>query len=296
MKILQLMSKELNIDPEFILQVSYDNNAYKRYKIPKKSGGYREIYHPSKSLKLLQYWLVRRIFCKFPISNYSRAYSKGNSIKQNALIHRNSNYILHTDIKNFFESITAFHVDKLLNKISGIDDEDKDLIKRIIFYKGEYLVIGSVASPIVSNCIMHDIDLEIVDKFIKGTSLKYTRYADDIIISDKSFIREELVDDIKNILKNNNFDINDSKTYFMSRKGRRSVTGIVLDNSSNNLSLGSKKYKQIKGMLYKFLIKNQGDRDKIIGYLAYIKNIDEKKYLSIRDTYIKYDKNKVIFI
>ncbi|MDU2895706.1 MAG: retron St85 family RNA-directed DNA polymerase [Clostridium sp.] len=296
MQILQLMSKELSLDPDYILKLSIDNMAYKKYRIPKKNGkGKREIYHPSKSLKLLQYWLVRRIFNKFPISKYSKAYSKGNSIKKNALIHRDSNYILHMDITKFFESITPYHVDKLLDKIEDISKDDKELIKRIILYNGEYLVVGSVASPVVSNCIMYNIDLDIFEKCIKGTKLNYTRYADDIVISSKSFIDKEIIDKISDILKYNKFDINRSKTYFMNKSKKRTVTGIVIDNNSNRLSLGSKKYKEIKSMIYNLLIKGNGDKGKILGYLSYIRDIDEDKYNSIRSIYIKYDKNNTLF-
>lgn len=34
--ILQLMSKELNLDEEYIISVANNNNAYKKYKINKK--------------------------------------------------------------------------------------------------------------------------------------------------------------------------------------------------------------------------------------------------------------------
>jgi len=34
--ILELMSKELNLDKEFILKISKKNTAYKKYRIPKK--------------------------------------------------------------------------------------------------------------------------------------------------------------------------------------------------------------------------------------------------------------------
>lgn len=295
MKILQLMSKELGIDSNFIIKISKNNNAYKKYRITKKNGGYRTIYHPSKDLKLLQYWLVNRIFLKFPVSGYSTAYLKGSSIKHNAFLHKNSNYILHMDVSHFFESITNYHFDKLLDKINGIDNDDKELIKNIILFQGKNLVIGSVASPAVSNCIMHDIDLEIINECVKDTDLIYTRYADDIIISSKHYIDNSIISVVTNILERNQFEVNKSKTYFMNRKGRRAITGVILDNNNNNLSIGNKKFNEIKRMIYKFLIKNEGNKDRILGYLSYIKDIDIKKYYSIRNTYKKYDKDNILF-
>lgn len=292
--ILELMSKDLNLDEEFILKISKKNTAYKKYRIPKK-GGQRIIYHPSKELKLLQYWLVKRVFSKFPISKYSTAYSKGNSIKKNALIHKNSNYILHLDITSFFESISHYHLDRLLKKIDGINTTDIDLIKKIVFYRGQYLVVGSVASPIISNCVMYDIDEEITNKCIKGTNLIYTRYADDIIISSKEYIDENIIKDIENILNENKFVLNCKKTYFMNKKSKRAVTGVVIDNNNNSLSIGCKKYREVKREIYRFLIKGEGNKDKILGYLSYIKDINTKKYNDLKKVYKEYDKNNVLF-
>lgn len=294
MMLLQLMSNELGLDAEYIKKIAYSNYLYKKYKIPKKNGGTRDIYHPSKGLKLLQRWMVKRIFSKFPVSEYSMAYSRGCSIKKNASVHKYSNYILHIDIANFFESITDYHIDKLINKIVNIDEEDKELIKKIVLFQGKHLVIGSIASPVISNCVMYDIDLEIVNQCTKSKGLLYTRYADDIIISSKQYIDVEIIEKIRNILEKNLFKINNEKTYFMNKKGRRIITGVIIDNN-NNLSVGNKKYKEVQRKIYNFLVKNEGNKDVILGYLSYIKDIDYKKYSSIRKTYIKYDKYKKLF-
>jgi len=294
MMLLQLMSNE-GLDAEYIKKIAYSNYLYKKYKIPKKNGGTRDIYHPSKGLKLLQRWMVKRIFSKFPVSEYSMAYSRGCSIKKNASVHKYSNYILHIDIANFFESITDYHIDKLINKIVNIDEEDKELIKKIVLFQGKHLVIGSIASPVISNCVMYDIDLEIVNQCTKPKGLLYTRYADDIIISSKQYIDVEIIEKIRNILEKNLFKINNEKTYFMNKKGRRIITGVIIDNNNNNLSVGNKKYKEVQRKIYNFLVKNEGNKDVILGYLSYIKDIDYKKYSSIRKTYIKYDKYKKLF-
>lgn len=293
--ILQLMSKDLNLDAEYIMSVADNNTAYKKYKINKKNGHKRDIYHPSKNLKVLQYWVVKKIFSLYPISQYSKAYSKGNSIRKNALVHRNSKYIVHLDIKNFFESINCNHVDKLLNKINNIDEDDKELIKKIVLYKGEYLVVGSVASPIISNCVMYEFDKKIEKEILNETSYKYTRYADDIIISDYKYIDKQIIERIKEILKEYDFNLNEEKTYFMNKSNRRVVTGVVIDNNNNKLGIGSKKYRDVKKMLYEYLIKNKGEKDKIHGYLSLIKDLDYEKYNSIRNTYSRYDKNNIIF-
>ncbi|MGL5067732.1 MAG: retron St85 family RNA-directed DNA polymerase [Sarcina sp.] len=294
--ILELMNKDLDLDKDYILKVAKKNTAYKKYKIPKKNGKWRTIYHPSKELKLLQYWVVKRIFSKFPISESSMAYSKGNSIKNNALYHKNSKYILHLDISKFFENITHFHLDKLLDKIEGISNEDIKLIKNIVFYEGKNLVVGSSASPIISNCIMKNIDDKILKISSENGELLYTRYADDMIISSNNYIEINIIQKIRDILRAEYFELNEEKTYFMNKSCKRTITGIVIDNNDNTLSIGSEKYRKFKRELYKFLIKKEGDKDKILGYLAFIKDIDPKRYNNLKVIYSKYDREKSIFL
>ncbi len=298
MKILQLMSKELNLDSNYILSISANNNRYKKYEIKKKNGGTRDIYHPSKELKTLQYWIVERVFSQYPVSNkYSKAYSKGNSIKKNALVHRKSNYIVHLDIKNFFPSITGEHLDRIFNNNLKLqlDEDDRNLIKDIVLYRGNHLVIGSVASPRISNCVMYDIDIEIEKQILDGTEYKYTRYADDIIISSSKYIDNKVIDKIEKILEAYNFYLNSEKTYFMNRSCKRVVTGVVIDNEKNTLGLGSKRYREIKRLIYNYLIKNKGEEDIIKGYLALINDLDSEKYLKIKEIYSKYDRENKIF-
>jgi len=143
---------------------------------------------------------------------------------------------------------------------------------------------------------MYDIDEEIMNKCIKGKQLIYTRYVDYITISGRGYIDENIIKDIMKILNKNKFILNDNKTYFMNKKSRRAVTGVIIDNNNNNsLSIGSKKYREIKREIYRLLIKNEGNKDRILGYLSYIRDIDIKKYDNLKKIYSKYDKINLLF-
>ena len=54
-------------------------------------------------------------------------------------------------------------------------------------HKGNNLVVGSVASPIISNCVMYEFDIR-MSKLLESNKMNYTRYADDIVISSNQFI------------------------------------------------------------------------------------------------------------
>ncbi len=300
MKLLDQMNNDLGIDKQYIRNCATRNNLYAKYYIKKKNGGAREILQPSKELKALQYWLIRNIFNEFPISQYTAAYEKGCSIKKNAICHQQGKYILHTDIVHFFESITAKSLSDLFKrnrevvKKLQLSNEEMSLIFDLVLYKGEHLVVGSVASPMISNCIMYEFDLKL-GELVRKENMKYTRYADDIVISSDQYIDHSILTNIDMLLSEYGFIRNVEKTYYMSKNKRRQVTGIVIDNNDNSLSIGHKKYTLLKRDIYNYLIKKQGDYSQIRGRLAYLKNINSDKYFAIKNIYNKYDRNNELF-
>lgn len=301
MKLSVMISRELGIDADYIEIISKRNNMYSKYYIKKKGGGNREILHPSVELKVLQRWIVKNVFDKFPVSDYSYAYSKGNSIKKNALLHKKSNYILHTDITNFFPSIDRnmlmqlFVKNKDVVKKMGLSLDDINLILDICLYRGKYLVVGGVASPRIANIIMYQFDNDLHGKLLSIGDFKFSRYADDIIVSSKHYIEDNILDIIEGELKQHGFTINRDKTYFMNKSRSRKITGVVIDNNTNTLSVGNKKYKEIERSLYNFLVKEIGSREKLEGELAYIKFINRKQYDQLKCIYSKYDKKHSFF-
>lgn len=301
MKLSGQIAKSIRIDADYVEDIAKRNYLYAKYYIDKKGGGKREILQPSKELKVVQHWLLRHILSKFPVSEYSYAYSKGDSVKKNALVHQESRYMLHADIKNFFPSITRKMLtdyfaanQKIVNDLK-LQKEDIDFILDICLYRGEYLVIGSVASPRISNMIMYKFDMELKEELDKITQLIYTRYADDIVISSKNYIDGEVVNIVAHLMEKNGFTINHKKTHFMNKKHRRQVTGVVIDNNLNKLSIGNAKYKMIKRCLYQYLVKGEGNPEYIKGYLAYIKELNVEQYNQIEQIYKKYDKSGQIF-
>lgn len=301
MKLCEMMTRDLGIDPDYIMFCSKRNNLYAKYYIPKKNGGKREILQPSKELKVLQRWLVRNIFSYFPISEFSTAYSKGNSVRKNALLHQNSGYILHTDIKAFFPSIKRemlldfFEKNKAIVDKIGLTAEDIQLILNICLYKGQYLVVGSVASPCIANIYMYEFDSSLYQKLSNIGKFNYTRYADDIIISSGKYIPKELIGLVENELSNLHLQLNDKKTYFMNKSNKRQITGVVMDNNKNRLSIGNKKYKLLKREMYNYFVKSEGDLGHIKGYLSYVRGINFEQYEQLERIYKRYDKKNEVF-
>ena len=301
MRLSERIAKGIGIDESYVTIIASRNNLYAKYSIPKKNGRYRLILQPSKELKVLQRWLLRNIFAYFPVSEYSSAYSKGNSVRKNAAVHKEGRYLLHTDITNFFPTISRtmlkqyFQSNESLTRKLGMADEDIELILDICLYRGENLVVGSVASPQIANMLMYAFDLELKQMLDGFGSFRYTRYADDIVISSMSFIDEQVLKQTEQLMIKYGFKMNHEKTYYMGKNGKRQVTGIVLDNNRNALTIGNKKYKKFQRMLYDYLVKGHGDLGYIKGYLAYIQEVSRQQYDQLAEIYKRYDIENVLF-
>lgn len=88
----------------------------------------------------------------------------------------------------------------------------------------------------------------------------------------------------------------------MSKSKRRIVTGITIDNNSNELSIGHKKIREIKKNIYKLLKYEEKDSDEYIkkfqqiqGYLAYINDINKDLYFRLEKKFKTFDNSKSLF-
>lgn len=296
--------KDLMVNKETVKEVLDKNNLYKCYAIPKKNGkGKRIIKQPSKEIKLIQYWLNDNIINKLPCSKIAMAYEKGCSIIKNAEPHKSNAYILHTDIKNFFPSITKQQIINLLKKQElNLKDSDITFIIKAVMFNDIELTIGSVSAPKLSNRVLFDFDMELcteVKQFFNDNTFVITRYADDIIISSDNKIENSIIGLIENLLKNYGFEMNKNKTYFMSKNSARKVTGISIDNNFDSLGVGSKYYRRLKREIYNYLIHdNSVDNTKIysriMGKLAYVKSVSNEQYLQLKKIYVRYQKKDFI--
>lgn len=259
--------------------------SYKVFSIEKRSGGYREIAQPSKDVKLIQRWLIEKILEeKLPIDDAATAYKKGSSIKANAEKHKNSNYLVKIDFKNFFPSITTLDIKSHINKFLGcyLNETAVDMVTRLCSWKksdGNYvLCIGAPTSPIISNSILYEFDQKISLLCTKDNAV-YTRYADDITISSQSHgvVNKYLsiISDVLDALEYPRIKINNKKTIFASRSGRRFITGLTL-TPTHEISIGRDRKRLIRAMYHRYLSGNldKDEQQKMFGLISFAENIE----------------------
>jgi RNA-directed DNA polymerase len=125
---------------------------------------------------------------------------------------------LKLDLKDFFPSINLNRIIFVFKSL-GYPNKIAFYLASICSYN-ESLPQGAPTSPILSNIIAKQLDKRLIS-LAKKYSLKFTRYADDLTFSGKK-IPAKFIEYIKNIIEDEGFVVNESKTrlYKNNRKWR----------------------------------------------------------------------------
>ncbi len=267
--LVELLSKTSGIQTAKLMSLAETaSNRYKVYTIPKRTGGNRLIEHPSRELKAVQRWLVRAVFARFPIHEAATAYRKGAGIRANAERHQYTRFTNRFDFKNFFPSFSADRVRLFVREQTNalgmeLSERDLDFVVNIVCRHGR-LTIGAPSSPAITNAMMFAFDQRMHHECEKR-GLIFTRYADDIFVSSSEAGRlgniGQIIAKCKREIPHLQLRLNQSKTAHLSKKYRRTVTGVVI-TPQNTLSIGRERKREIKSLIHRW-IKGELDGEKI---------------------------------
>lgn len=208
--------------------------SYVRFKIPKRSGGTREILAPIGNLKYIQKAINTRLREQLTPADEVHGFAPGRSVRTGASLHVGMNYVFNTDLHDFFPSITAPKVFEMLMYELGLKPGVArcicDFCTIPVKDGDDVLPQGSPASPILSNIVCTRMD-----RRLKGLAecfgLTYTRYADDITFSAPYNAFKEgdtFRICLERIIHEEGFSINEAKTRLQKRGARQEVTGLTV--------------------------------------------------------------------
>jgi hypothetical protein len=192
------------------------------------------------------------------------------------------------DLKDAFGSITKSLLRDGLIEIKNqnlVLDTIEQLAKlsNICMYKGS-LPVGAPTSPMMLN-----ISLTIMDEYAHKTiktiaynrykeQIKYTRYADDIVISSTGNNASKLVPVMRSVIEHFGLTVNNKKTRIMSHKTGIFVTGINLVNSYTHISVSRRRRDKIRAAIYNAAKLKGDEREKkklsILGRISHVMSID----------------------
>jgi RNA-directed DNA polymerase len=285
-----------------VSQVSH----YRKFYLPKKSGGKRLISAPMPRLKKVQYWIFENILNKVPLHNAAHGFVPSRSIVSNAQPHVKKDIVINLDIKDFFPFVTFKRVKAIFQKI-GYSEKNAVLLalicteanteqveidgKKYFVQKGNrFLPQGAPTSPALTNILCYRMDKRLAGLASK-LNCAYTRYADDITFSsDKSLIAQQAVWRIKRVIKDEGFDLHPDKTRIMRAGAKQEVTGLVVNKKLNS---NRKKYRQLRAVLHQ--MKHRGAENikwgngdlatSILGYINFVKMTNPQQANKLQQAY-----------
>lgn len=289
-EILQKMASDLMLPLDFVRNtVIHAPTRVKRFTIPKRTGGSREIVQPSVALKPILSWLDSELLALLTVHPIATAFRPGQSILDNATVHSSSRYSVRVDISAFFPSIRQEDLQQavLLSRDSlprwASEPDGLTLVSNVCFDRYGTLPIGYSTSPAIANAVMFQIDTrlaEIVSKVTDFGNAVLTRYADDFVFSTDAvgacskFVAK--IGEIFGATGSPKLSINADKTRYMSRAGGSTlVTGLRVNNLGNVVVHAD--YRDHVRLLlkhYKVGRLRVEDIPKLVGHLAYIQHVD----------------------
>lgn len=199
---------------------------YRTFPIKKRGGGERMISAPRTFLKAVQYYILRFILQKQPVSDFATGFVRGKGIVHNARLHVGLPFLLNVDLRDFFGSVTSIQVREEFLKI-GFPITVADSLAQLCTFGGS-LPQGAPTSPALSNLVFAEIDQRIaVLASVRG--IGYSRYADDMTFSALRPIARHFLTELDQTLKGRGFRLNPDKTRFAGPGQARYVTGLVVN-------------------------------------------------------------------
>lgn len=220
---------------------------YIYFEIPKRSGGKRLLSAPHVLLKTTQRKVLDEVLSKIPLEPEAHGFVKGRSTVTNATPHVGQGVVLNVDLKDFFPTVSYRRVRGLFQSL-GYSPAVATVLgllcteaprRKVTFDGADWWVAvgerclpqGAPTSPAIANAISRKLDRRLRGRLGKKGWV-YTRYADDLSFSKKTFTRGDLGfvhASIRHVVEDEGFALNPKKGRAQGRGGRQDVTGIVVN-------------------------------------------------------------------
>ncbi len=275
-------------------------NHYKRFFLPKKSGGQRMISAPMPYLKAAQYWILENILYKLEINEHAHGFVPERSIKSNAEKHIGKDVVINLDLKDFFPSVSYKRVKGMFKSLGyseqiatifgllctepEVDEVEMDRQKYYVSKGSRFLPQGAPTSPAITNIICYKMDRRF-EGVANKLGFTYTRYADDLTFSASGNSVEKvsrILWQVKEIVEDEGFKLHPKKIRVMRNGRRKEVTGIVVNEKMN---VDRKTLRKFRALLYQ--IEKNGIEGKkwgdghllntIQGYAQHVYDINPEK-------------------
>lgn len=282
---------------------------YVRFRVPKKSGGTRELAAPHRDMARCQDWIRLQILDRIPLHDAAHGFVARRNTLTNATPHLRAAVVINADLKDFFPSITFPRVKGVFQQL-GYSPAVATILallctecpRSTVTFEGRTLHVatgprglpqGASTSPALSNLVARGLDGRIAG-LARKLGWTYTRYADDLTFSasgESTAKTAWLLARLRHIVGEENFTVNEKKTRVQRPNTQQTVTGIVV-NQHPNISRDT--VRRLRAILHR--AKTEGlakqNRDNhpafeawLVGMIAYVKMVNPARGAELKADY-----------
>ena len=266
------ISTLFNISAEFVNAISRTpQRHYRKFQI-RKGKKTRDILAPRVALKVIQRWIATHLAASIRLPSCVFGFVPGKSVIDAASVHCDATWVYSLDLRDFFPSITARQVYDAIRSL-GYSEDAASLVMQLCTLNGS-LPQGSPASPVLSNLVFRDTDV-LLSSLAAARSVRYSRYADDLVFSGLAPAPADLQTTVKAVLLDAGWKLAIEKEHLAALPNRLKVHGLLVHGSSPRLTKGYRK----KIRAYRHLTRvgkvKPADASRIAGHLAYASSIEK---------------------
>jgi hypothetical protein len=219
---------------------------YRRFTIPKRSGGERTISAPRVRLKHVQHWILEHVLEPLAVAEPAHGFRRGRSTVSNARPHVGAAVVVNVDLRDFFPTVTYARVKGLFRKLGyseevatvlglvctepDITETELDGIRYFVARGPRRLPQGAPTSPAITNALCRRLDQRVAG-WARRHAFTYTRYADDLTLS--AMARDARVGSclafVRRVVAAEGFVVHPDKVRIVRRGRRQEVTGVVVN-------------------------------------------------------------------
>ncbi len=239
-----------------------EDERYRFFEIPKRTGGMRPIHAPTGLIRTLQDRLLADFKALYRPHPAAHGFIDKRSVATNAADHVGKRWVLNVDLEGFFPAINFGRVRGLFMKAPfEMGAPAATVCAQIVTFRNG-LPQGAPTSPILSNFIAAQLDRRLA-RLARQNRLTYSRYADDITFSTNqpqmpaSVVFCEPIegggekisvgDALEHAINACGFEVNPKKVRLQSHHFHQGVTGLTVNDRVN---VGRERIRKLRAMLH----------------------------------------------
>ena len=224
--------------------LAYGGDRYRTFYIPKANGESRRVDEPVEKLKTVQHWILRHILDKLALHRCVQGFRRHRSILTNARKHLLRQVVVRIDLQDFFPTLTFRQARRVFLR-AGYPFTVANTLANLCSREG-VLPIGAPTSPALANQISRRLDNRLW-LLGKNSGFRYSRYADDLVVSSSNRRFPSLVPFLKQVITEEGLRVNERKLCIVRRNSCQKVTGIVVNRKPN---VARDQFKWIRAVVY----------------------------------------------